>query len=164
LVDDQGGTEQAPQQLSVYSDYNNNAAHSAGDLVETNVFQEPFSQGNPITMAEVGQTYTFSFQAKRGNINNPEDPNCAAPNVCDVTANAFIKTLDPDDGFSLGDSDTVDTSDLPTEWGGFTIFLPITQDLVGHILQFGFQTNATNFEPSGNIYDNVVVTKAPTAP
>ena len=29
---------------------------------------------------------------------------------------------------------------------------------IGHILQFGFQTNASNGEPSGNFYDNVVVT------
>ncbi len=164
LVTGQGGPDQEPQQLSVYSDYNNNAAQTAGDLLETNVFQEPFSQSSLLTAAEVGTTFTFSFQAKRGNINDPADVNCQAPVVCDVTANAFIKTLDPNAGFSVSGIDEVDTTDLPVEWGGFTIELDITDDQIGHILQFGFQTNATNFQPSGNFYDNVVVTQAATAP
>ncbi|MDH3622479.1 MAG: hypothetical protein OES69_04010 [Myxococcales bacterium] len=73
------------------------------------------------------------------------------------TANAFIKTLDPLAGFSVSASNTQDTTNLPDSWGGFTLPLVITQDLVGHILQFGFQTNASNFDSSGNFYDNVVL-------
>jgi len=146
LVDDQGGAEQEPQQLSVYSDYNN-ADHGNGVLIETNVFQEPFGFNNRIPQSEVGKTYTFSFQAKQGNIGGSS------------TANAFIKTLDPNAGFSVSDIDVVDTTAIGSTWTGYTLTLDITDDRVGDILQFGFQTNATNFEPSGNFYDNVLVTK-----
>ena len=117
-----------------------------------------------IPAEEVGQTYTFSFDAKRGNINDSGDPNCEAPNVCDSTANAFIKTLDPNAGFGVSKSDIEDTTNIPITWGSFSVSLDIDESLVGHILQLGFQSNASNFEPAGVIYDNVLVTKAPTAP
>ncbi|MDH3843871.1 MAG: hypothetical protein OES69_08020, partial [Myxococcales bacterium] len=77
--------------------------------------------------------------------------------ACDSTANAFIKTLDPDADFMVSASDIVDTTDLSTDWQRLTLSLQITADpdLVGHILQFGFQTNASDFGDSGVFYDNV---------
>ena len=156
LVDDQGGAEQEPQQLSVFSDYNccqPGEGHFGTDLVETNVFQEPFDFNNRIPASEVGKTYTFSFQAKSGNINDPAGSS---------TANAFIKTLDPDAGFDVSASDTEAMTNLPDTWGGFTLSLEITAELEGHLLQFGFQNNASDFEPSGVYYDNVrLVAAAP---
>ncbi|MGB5313268.1 MAG: hypothetical protein WBN38_14465 [Polyangiales bacterium] len=145
LVDDQGGPEQEPQQLSVYSDYNN-LDHGNGYLIETNVFQEPFGFNNRIPASEVGKTYTFLFQAKAGNIG------------ASTTANAFIKVLNPDAGFAETAADRQDTTSLPADWGGYSVSLTIDASWVGQILQYGFTTNATNFEPSGNFYDNVVLT------
>ena len=145
LVDDQGGPDQEPQQLSVYSDYNN-ADHGNGFLIETNVFQEPFGFNNRIPASEVGKTYTFLFQAKAGNIGGS------------TTANAFIKVLNPDAGFQETAADRQDTTNLPADWGGYSVSLTIDASWVGQILQYGFTTNATNFEPSGNFYDNVVLT------
>ena len=145
LVDDQGGPEQEPQQLSVYSDYNN-LDHGNGYLIETNVFQEPFGFNNRIPASEVGKTYTFLFQAKAGNIG------------ASTTANAFIKVLNPDAGFAETAADRQDTTSLPADWGGYSVSLTIDASWVGQILQYGFTTNATNYEPSGNFYDNVVLT------
>lgn len=164
IASDEGGPDQGEQQLNMYSDYeccgNPDQGHRNGtDLVETNVFQE-----RTVAAEDVGTTLTFSFDAKGGNINDPAAEVCAEPNVCDSTANAFIKTLDPNAGFSVSASDTEDTTDLPETWNRYSVELPIDESLEGHILQFGFQTNASNFEPSGNFYDNVVVTQAPTAP
>ena len=155
LVEGEGGSEQEPQQLDVYSDYNCcdlgmpvEQGHGNGtDLVETNVFRE-----TTVAAEDVGTTLEFSFQAKAGNIEG------------DSTANAFIKTLDPGNGFSVSASDTEDTTLLPDTWGGFTLSLAIDGALVGHILQVGFQTNASDFVSSGNFYDNVVVTQSATAP
>jgi hypothetical protein len=154
----QGGPEQGAQQLNMYSDYNccglgmpGEEGHGNGtDLVETNVFQE-----GTIEAGDVGTTLEFSFDAKRGNINDPSG---------DSEANGFIKTLNPDAGFSVSASDTEDTTNLPTTWGSFTASINVTAELEGHILQFGFQTNASDFEGSGNFYDNVVVTQSATAP
>ena len=72
------------------------------------------------------------------------------------TALAFIKTLDPGAGFALTNFITLDTTALPTTWGTYQLAITIDASLVGQILQVGFACNATNYEPSGVFYDNVV--------
>jgi hypothetical protein len=109
VVTGEGGTEQGAQQLSVFSEYNCcdlgqmvEQGHGNGtDLVETTVFQEPYNQGNLISGDEVGKTLTFSFQAKRGNIEGA------------TTAFAFIKTLNPAAGFEVTNNITEDMTNLP---------------------------------------------------
>ena len=137
IVDDQGGAPQGTQQMSVYNDYNN-ADHNVGNRIEANVFQE-----RTITGANVGETWTFAFDAKRGNIEGA------------TTALAFIKTQDPSAGFFTTNFVTVDTTDLPTEWNRYEVSLTIDETLPGNIIQFGFLTVASNFEGSGNFYDNI---------
>jgi hypothetical protein len=144
LVNDQGGPAQEPQQLSVYNDYNccqpDIGHNNPTDVVQVNIFQE-----QTIAAEDVGKTIAFSFDAKRGNIAGSS------------TANAFIKTLDAGNQTNFV---TQDTTNLPVtpEWNSFTITLDIIPELAGKTLQFGFQTNASNFESSGNYYDNVLVT------
>jgi len=156
---DQGGDEQGAQQLVIISDYNNGDDQSAGNRVEALSFQE-----RSLTMDDVGRTITFSFDAKRGNINDPADANCTGtPNPpCDSTAFAFIKTLDPSAGFAQTNFVPEPTTDLPDSWGRLSIELKITAGLVGQILQTGFAGTAQNFEPSGVFYDNVLVTSSVT--
>lgn len=136
----EGGPEQGANQLTIYNDYNN-TDHNNGFLIESNVFQEQV-----VSAADVGKTYTFQFDAKRGNI------------VAPSTAVAFIKTLDPTAGFSLTNNITQDTSDLLTTWDTFSVSITIDGSLVGQLLQFGFLTTASNFEASGNFYDNISFT------
>jgi len=133
----QGGPDQGAQQLVVYSDYNN-GDHGNGNLIEANVFQEQI-----VGAADVGETYTFRFDAKRGNIGGA------------TTALAFIKTLDPNAGFALTNFLTVDTTSLPDTWDTFEIPIVIDASLDGQIFQIGFASTATNFEESGVFYDNV---------
>jgi hypothetical protein len=59
----QGGIDQGQQQLVIISDYNN-ADQNTGRRIEANTFQE-----RTITATDVGNTIIFSFDAKRGNIN-----------------------------------------------------------------------------------------------
>ncbi len=159
----QGGTEQGAQQLSVYSDYNNQD-HGAGGptnppppphLIEANVFQE-----RTIGSADFGRTLTFQFDHKAGNINDPGSPLCP----CTSTALAFIKTLDPNSGFATIDFVTVDMTSIPSTWGTSSITLDIDASKDGFILQYGFSNQATLFQPSGIFYDNVVASTLPTAP
>jgi len=162
---DQGGPEQGAQQLVIYSDYNNGANQEAGNLVEANTFQEPFSNPDSlITAADLG-TYTFSFDAKRGDINDPNLPRCDpasadyTPNPpCDSTAVAFIKTLDPSAGFATTNNITLNTTALPVEWNRYSIQIVVDAALIGQVMQFGFAATATNFEPSGVFYDNILIT------
>ena len=135
----QGGAEQGLQQLSVFSDYENADHANNGRLIESNVFQE-----QAIGLADVGQRWVFKFQAKMGNLEAP------------TTALAFIKTLDPGNGYALTNFLTVDMTTIPATWGGFWIAIEIDASLEGQILQIGFANVASNYVSSGVYYDNVV--------
>lgn len=133
----QGGVEQGLQQLVVYSDYNN-GDHANGNLIEANVFQEQM-----VGATDAGNTWLFEFQAKRGNIDG------------NTTATAFIKTLDPNNGWALTNLITVDMTDVSDVWRSHLISIYIEPGLAGQILQFGFLNVATYYEASGIFYDNV---------
>lgn len=133
----EGGPEQGLQQLSVFSDYNN-GDHAVGNWIESNVFREW-----TIDAEAVGQTWVFQFDAKRGNI------------VAPSTALAFIKTIDPNNGYAMTNFVNVDMTDIPVEWGTYSIQLSIIPELVGQYIQIGFANTATLYESSGIIYDNI---------
>ncbi len=133
----EGGPDQGDQQIVIFNDYNNQD-HNNGFIIESSVFQE-----QRIGPSDVGETYTFMFDAKRGDI--------VAPSL----SSAFIKTLDPNAGFFTTNLVELETNTLPTTWGTFSLELTITSDLVGQILQFGFESAASNFTPSGMVYDNI---------
>ncbi|MGB5351474.1 MAG: hypothetical protein WBN10_17845, partial [Polyangiales bacterium] len=170
LVELQGGPGRDPNQLSVYNDYGccqPNLGHFAGtQLVESSVFQEPFpnTPGERISSAEIGKTFTFSFEAKRGNINSATDPKCISGGPdesvnppCDSTALAYIQTLDPNASFNRTNFVEIDMTSIPDTWDNYSISLPLTDPLLeGQILQFGFRSVANAFEPSGIVYDNVL--------
>jgi hypothetical protein len=150
----QGGPEQGAQQLAIFSDYNN-MDHANGDLIESNVFRE-----RRVTAEDVGNTITFSFDAKRGNINDPADPLCP----CTSTAAAFIKTLNPAAGFATTNLVEEETTEIPDTWDRYTLTLAIDAGLEGQLLQVGFTTDATLYQPSAIFYDNIEVSSSPTGP
>lgn len=133
----QGGTEQGQQQLSVYSDYAS-AEHANGNLVESNVYRE-----QTIAAADVGGHWVFQFDAKRGNLVSP------------TTALAFIKTLDPNNGYATTNFRKVNMTAVPSTWGTYSTTIAIDASLVGQILQIGFATTATHYDGSGIFYDNL---------
>jgi len=133
----EGGEDQGAQQLSVYSDYNN-VDHGTDRIIESNVFQE-----QTIGPDDVGKRWVFDFQAKMGNLTGSS------------TAAAFIKTLDPSDGWAQTNLVTMDMTSIPTTWDGGSLSIPLDAGLEGQVLQFGFMNTATNYESSGIIYDNV---------
>jgi len=144
VVAGEGGDGQGAQQLDVFSDYNN-GGHAFGQFIESNVFQE-----RVIGAADVGTTWRFEFDAKRGNIGGI------------TTARAFFKTLNPATGYSLTNFIWVDMTNVPTSWESYMLSIYIDPSLQGQILQFGFLSTATNYEGSGVYYDNVVFRLAPT--
>ncbi len=135
IVDGQGGAEQGLQQLSVYSDYGN-AEHGNGNLVESNLFQEQ------ILPVGCTGTWIFEFDAKMGNL------------VAPSTALAFIKTLDPNAGWTLSNFITVDMTAIPTTWGTYMLSIDVA-GLDGQYLQIGFSNTCTNYDSCGIFYDNV---------
>lgn len=141
----EGGPDQGDRQLAVFSDYNS-PEHGNGNLVESNVYQEWI-----IGASDVGSTWTFSFDAKRGDLVPPS------------TALAFIKTLDPNNGFALTNFLTVTTDTLPTTWSSDSISLFIDGSLDGQVFQIGFLSLTTAFAPSGIIYDNINLVPEPAS-
>ncbi|MGF1508414.1 MAG: Ig-like domain-containing protein [Myxococcota bacterium] len=148
VVTGEGDAPQGEQQLSVFNDYNccdlttgSPQGHGNGtDRVEVNVFQEI----NPIPASFIGQTFTFSFDAKRGNIEG------------DTTARAFITTLDPNSGFSQTNFVEVDLTNIPDTWAAYEISVDLSDPaLEGQILQAGFRNTASDFEGSSIFYDNI---------
>jgi hypothetical protein len=143
----QGGVTQGAQQLVVYSDYGNGGAHGAGQQVETNVYQE-----RTIGAADLGTTWIFSFDAKLGNLATPS------------SSLAFIKTLDPNNGYATTNFLFTDTTAIPAAWGTYSApSLTITPALVGQIFQFGFANTASNFVASGVYYDNINLVPTPAS-
>ena len=123
------------QVVNIYSNYDD-PAHTTNCL-ETNVFQEI----NPITEADVGE-YVFSY-----------DVELPAPEFTGDKVNGFVKVLKSD--FSAVVLNEVE----PSTAGSKTITVTITPDMVGDILQFGFNNYAFNYEASGMWYDNVSFTQ-----
>ncbi|MBP6876300.1 MAG: hypothetical protein KBD56_09530 [Candidatus Eisenbacteria bacterium] len=146
VVTGQGGMEQGANQLSVYNDYNN-ADHANGAHIEANVYREQV-----VAAEDIGLTWYFEFEAKRGNIEGA------------TTALAFIKTLDPNSGYTMTNFITADMTSIPDTWGAFTLEILIDADLVGQILQIGFASTATAYEGSGIFYDNINFSAEPPTP
>jgi hypothetical protein len=140
IVVGEGGLDQGLNQLSIFSDYENAGAHVAGDLVNANFFME-----FPIDASDVGKDCTFAFSAKLGNLAPPS------------TALAFIKTLDPANGYAETNFVFENMSLITTEWGDWALELAIDASLEGQIIQFGFACDATSYNPSSIIYDNIVM-------
>jgi hypothetical protein len=138
----QGGLAQGAQQLVVYSDYNNGQHPIA--MIEANVFQEQV-----IGAADVGSVWYFKFDAKSGNIGG------------NTTAQAFIKTLDPNNGWATTNFITVNTTNVGTTWNDYSLSIVIDASLEGQILQIGFSNIATNYEDSGVFYDNIHFSDTP---
>ncbi len=137
-----GGSVPGNQNMGVYSDYNNSAAHLGGQLVQTSVFQL-----QTIGASDVGTTWNFQFDARWFNL--------AAPS----SALAFIQTLNPSNG-QTASTVTVDMSALPDSWGTYVLPFKVTA-AAGHLLQFGFLNNATNYNASAIVYDNISLSPVP---
>jgi len=137
IVIGEGGGPQGDQQLVTFSDYNN-ADHANGAHIESLVFQEMV-----VGPGDVGENWVFEFDAKLGNLEGVS------------TALAFIKTLDPANGYAETNFITEDMTAIPTTWGSFSISIDIDASLDGQLLQIGFQNIATLYEGSGVFYDNI---------
>lgn len=144
----EGGPNQGLQYLNVFSDYNN-GDHANGHRIEANVFQEQI-----VGAPDLGQSYRFDFDYKASSSAGPGGT---------TTTLAFIKVLDPNAGYSLVAFETLDTTGASTTtWSeGNRLTVAIGSGWQGHILQFGFLSNATHYEPSGVYYDNLSFSPVP---
>ena len=141
----EGGTNQGTQQLSIYNDYNN-GDHAVGNTIQALVFQE-----TTVGSSDLGLDSVFSFDSKAGNIEGAS------------TTRAFMKVIDSVGGsFATLGEVTYDTTSIGTDWvEDIALTLNIDSSWNGQLLQFGFLSEATNYEGSGIFYDNVSLNVVP---
>jgi hypothetical protein len=148
---DEGGAAQGSKQLSIFSDYNGWSPFSMGPgtTIQTFVSQDIGS----FDAQDVGMTYTLTFDGKLGNIDTSLSQ-----------AEAFIKVLKSSDGSFIELANITFDSDalLTTDWSeGLTIDLLVDLGMVGELVQIGFNTTATDYSPSGVVYDNLNFSSSP---
>jgi hypothetical protein len=138
VVTGQGGPLQGNQQMSVYSNYDDN--QHASNYVEMNVYRE-----QTVGAGDVGKTVLFQFDAKHGNWTGGS-----------ATVGAFIKTLNPAAGWAQTNFVLTPLDNAPQTWGTYSVTLLIDASLVGQILQIGFINTATHYDPTVVFYDNLL--------
>jgi beta-glucanase (GH16 family) len=141
IVGGNGGDAQGAQQVSLFSDYNNQD-HGNGFTIDVVTFQE-----FEVTDTDTG-TYRLTFDVRA-----PDEFAIAPPS----TASAFIQTLDPNSGFITTANVNIDLSGITsTDWTTMTLELDIDGTAqTGQLLQFGFSNQATNFDPTALLFDNI---------
>ena len=146
--------------LNIYNDYNNRGAHEKGFIVNA-IFAKEFK----ISKKDINKTIILNFDAKRPNkINygNDYDYSQAVGNACKniCEAQAFIKIMNPKNQWAVTRSSIKNTSKLSQEkWTNHSIQLKIdNKDLMGQILQVGFESYATGDDNTGVYYDNLSLT------
>lgn len=146
--------------LNIYNDYNNRGAQLQGQIVNA-----IFAQNTIISADDIGSSVTFSFDAKRPDVEDDGfggDDSAAAGNNCANTcvAQAFIKTQDPATGYgTTNEVIEVTTAISQATWNSFSLTIELTDPLlIGQNLQFGFESFATNDDNTGVFYDNVALT------
>ena len=106
-----------------------------------------------ISTDDLGKTVTFDFDARRPDDGSAVGVNCVSP----CTATAFIKTIDPNNGYDTTNNIVLDTTAIALgTWNSYTLKLDLTNpSLEGQILQFGFENVNRGYDTSGVNYDNV---------
>jgi len=144
IASGEGGIGQGGRQLSVFSDYQN-GDHGAGNLIESIVYQE-----QTIGAGDIGITWAFSFDAKLGNLLAPS------------TASAFIRIIDPNNGYALASEQALNMTNTPSTWAEDQVIqMLIEPSMVGSLFQIGFANIATNYDGSSILYDNIELKAVP---
>jgi hypothetical protein len=148
--------------LNVYSNYDDRDSHE--NFVPRTV-NAILARQYDVSASDIGKKLVITFDAKRPDVESDGfggDNSVAAGNGCvyECKAQAFIKTLDPSNNYSTTNEVVEVTTDISqSSWTSFTMELDLTDPLLqGQVLQFGFETFATNEDPTGVYYDNLNIT------
>ncbi|MEQ8837181.1 MAG: hypothetical protein RID07_10300, partial [Lacipirellulaceae bacterium] len=158
VVAGQGAGGPTDQYLNAFSDYNccdlaepTTQGHGNGtDRVNANLFQDYVVDAD-----DVGRNLEFSFDIK---LPGGDQSEFALGDSGSATAEMFIKTLDSGDFSETGRTDVDILTGIAglndTTWTSHSLFFTITSDMVGDIFQFGIESNASDFDPTGVYLDN----------
>jgi hypothetical protein len=131
--------------LNIFNDYQNESHFDPARLIQSNVYREQI-----VGADDVGTTWQYDFLFRR----NVEDGMDFGPGG-DATATAFIRILDQDNNFDLIDEFLLDTTAATEMFEPGSIVVEILPAYDGKVFQYGFANTASEFEPTGVLYDNV---------
>lgn len=134
--------------LNIFNDYNN-ALHGdgSGSVVNALVFQQ-----RSVAAENVGEVWTFQFDYRSA----PAPFGIADGVAVGSTAGAFITVLQSsDNSFFTIDRFTFDTTNATLDFETATLEIEIIEAHVGELLQFGFESSASNFAATGVLYDSL---------
>jgi beta-glucanase (GH16 family) len=139
----EAGVNGGDQYLNIFSNY---ADDHNSVCLETSVYREF------IINESFEGDFSFTFDAKRP---TAEDYAVVEPS----SARAFIKKLDPNSGFATVEYQWQDMTDISKQtWSKGELTTTVDADTEqGFYLQFGYSNLATAYNPSGVLYDNVVI-------
>jgi hypothetical protein len=138
----QGDSAQGSQQLFAFSNY-------LSPNQSTNYIDALTLQQQTIGADDLGNTWSFSFDAKQGDITGTS------------SASAWIRAIDG--GNSLGEG-RLDTTSMGVNWGSYALALYIDPTWNGMTLEFGVNNAATSYTMSGVYYDNFNLSETPAVP
>lgn len=144
LATGDGGPPQGAQYMNIFNDYNN-GDHANGNVINALVFRE-----QDVDAADVGATWRLRFDHRKTPLVVNGDGT--------ATTAAFVKVLRRSDGsFATIFEDSFDSTAISTlAWATNGVEITIDPSYVGELLQFGFESTATNFDDTGRFYDNLV--------
>lgn len=151
VVTNEGGPNQGSAQLKTYSDYNGWGPHNNGSQ---NVLTKTYSILGAVDASLLGQTVTFSFDAKLGNITDTPTS----------SSTAFISVIKTSDGSysDVSGATPVTNSDIATDWATYSTSFLVDAGMIGEELQIGFSNQTTEqWGATGMVYDNLSVTSVP---
>lgn len=136
------------QGLVVFTDYNSDI-HATDPALRNPAFEDliiSIFQERTIADSDIGSSIEFSWVAEQNSV----------PPTGNARAEAFILTLDPNNGFAATNELSFDTTGTPDSLTPNSLSLDLSDPLLaGQILQFGFRTTSSDSEGVAVDYDNV---------
>ena len=154
VVTNEGGTgNTSGAQLKTYSDYNPWGPHQGWNSDTGFVTTKVYHELGAIGADQLGKTITFSFDAKKGNIDESQ-----------ASAAAYLAVIKVSD-FSYAEvsgSTPVANTSIGADWGSYSTSFVVDAGMIGEVLQIGFSNTANaQWAATGMVYDNLEVTSVP---
>lgn len=150
--------------LSVFTDYSANSPFADwqwGQSMDASTYT--YSPLGNITQDQVGETVTFSFDARQTNIDLDNSEAAAYLKVVEIPNGTYAELV----------NNEVDASSMSTSWGSYTTSFVVDQSMVGSELQIGFRNRAIQTSTMGDMpgisdngmnYDNLSVDSVAAVP
>lgn len=140
--------------LSTFSDYSTDGPFGPGQWGgSTDASTYVYTDVGFVIADQVGETVTFDFDARRTNLD-----------LANASADAYLKLINPNTGWSETLVVNQAGSDVGTDWASYSVSFDVEASHVSQLIQVGFTNRASSdgtqagTASTGMNYDNLIVT------